>query len=550
MKNIFKALSIVAAGVSAMTLTGCLEETFPTSGVTESQLNSSTATGEAMVWSMPAFYNEFQVATDGHYDWGYGSIMHIRDVMTADMAIATSNYDHYTGWEQNRNISEVYASTGFVWVFLNKMVQPANDAIRFYKQHPENKSYQVYLGMGYAFRAAGYLDLARMYEFLPNDKVNAVNDYGNDVTNLTVPYVTEYTTQAQAINNPRLPHYKTDKFDGANMSDSILRDLNEAERLIAGADRADKTLPDLSVVYGLKARYYMWNENYAEAAKYADLAIVTSGCRPLTKDEWLNTSSGFNTIESPAWMWGSQVVKENSVVRSGILNWTSWCSNETTYGYANAGPRLLCGTDEFYSRIDDNDFRKLSWVAPEGSPLQGKELFVDNVFSPYAGGQYQLEPYSSLKFRPAMGGFEVVSTGSCSGYPLMRVEEMYFILAEAQAHTNPEQGKQTLLSFMRSHRNGLYRFAGTSQKDIIDEIVFQKRVELWGEGQSYFDIKRLNISVTRATSGSNFESYARMNTTGRPAWMNFVIVRSEGQNNAAVREWNNPSTDGCYSPIM
>ena len=49
MKNIFKALSIVAAGVSAMTLTGCLEETFPTSGVTESQLNSSTATGEARV---------------------------------------------------------------------------------------------------------------------------------------------------------------------------------------------------------------------------------------------------------------------------------------------------------------------------------------------------------------------------------------------------------------------------------------------------------------------------------------------------------------------
>ena len=129
--------------------------------------------------------------------------------------------------------------------------------------------------------------------------MNAVNDYGNDVTNLTVPYVTEYTTQAQAINNPRLPHYKTDKFDGANMSDSILRDLNEAERLIAGADRADKTLPDLSVVYGLKARYYMWNENYAEAAKYADLAIVTSGCRPLTKDEWLNTSSGFNTIDRP-----------------------------------------------------------------------------------------------------------------------------------------------------------------------------------------------------------------------------------------------------------
>jgi len=550
--NIFKSLTVAAAVGASVSLTGCLEETIPSSTITESQLNSSPATGNALVWSMPAWLNNFNTSgQDAHYDWGYGSIIHIRDVMTGDMAIASSNYDHYTAWEQNRSISEIYATTGFVWSYLNKQIQPANDAIRFYKQHSENTDFLGYLGMAYAFRAFGYLDLARMYEFLPNDKVSGVNDNGNDVTGLTVPYVTEDVTQEMAVNNPRLPHYsRPDFLNGANISDSILRDLNEAERLLEGVTRADKTLPDLSVVYGLKARYYMWNEDYPKAQEYARLAINTSTCTPTTEAEWTSATSGFNSISANSWMWGSQLVAENRLVTTGIINWTSWRSNETTYGYASAGPMLKIGTDEMYSRISDYDFRKLSWVAPEGSPLQGKETFVNPVFSPYEEGENALAPYCSLKFRPNLGDYSNYLTGSASGYPLMRIEEMYFIEAEAAAHSNPAQGKQLLSDFMRKYRYGLYSTNATSLDDVVEEIVFQKRVELWGEGQTFFDIKRLNMSVTRATNGSNFEGYSRLNTTGRPAWMNLVIVRSEGQNNPAVRDWNNPTTDNAYTPLL
>jgi hypothetical protein len=57
------------------------------------------------------------------------------------------------------------------------------------------------------------------------------------------------------------------------------------------------------------------------------------------------------------------------------------------------------------------------------------------------------------------------------------------------------------------------------------------------------------MSVTRAYTGTNWQGNTLMNTNGRPAWTNFVILKFEGDNNSAVTEWNNPDTDGCYSVI-
>lgn len=53
-----------------------------------------------------------------------------------------------------------------------------------------------------------YLDMARMYEYLPTDGTSMPNDAGNDVTNLTVPIVTEKTTEEESYNNPRVTREK------------------------------------------------------------------------------------------------------------------------------------------------------------------------------------------------------------------------------------------------------------------------------------------------------------------------------------------------------
>lgn len=156
-----------------------------------------------------------------------------------------------------------------------------------------------------------------------------------------------------------------------------------------------------------------------------------------------------------------------------------------------------------------------------------------------------MEDYASVKFRPNAGNTLDYLEGSASAFPVMRVEEMYFIEAEAAAHQNAGEGRTLLEDFMRNYRDPQYTCTAS---DVVDEIVFQKRVELWGEGLTFFDVKRLNMSVTRGYDGTNFHDMARLNTTTRPAWMNICIVRNEKANNPALTGYENPDPTDAYTP--
>jgi hypothetical protein len=159
-----------------------------------------------------------------------------------------------------------------------------------------------------------------------------------------------------------------------------------------------------------------------------------------------------------------------------------------------------------------------------------------------------LPEFAAIKFRPGQGNYEDYNVGTAVAIPIMRVEEMYFIKAEAEAHSNPTQGIATLTDFMTNYRDPQYVTKATSKDAVIDEIIFQKRVELWGEGLLFFDYKRLNLSVNRGYEGTPFFDQLRLNTDGRPAWMNIVISVSEYQDNQAVNHWNNPDPSDLYTP--
>lgn len=493
MRNISKFIIGIGCLASvSVSMTGCIDETFPTDVATDEQLTSSSKATEALLWAMPAFLNKYDVLGQDPsapgYDWGYGSIMHIRDVMTEDMPVVSSGYDHYSAWEGNQYIGPRYMSTQFIWNYFWKYVQTSNNIIKALDPETADATQLGYLGVGYTFRAHAYLDMAQMFEFLENDGTDAVNPSGNNVLNLTVPIVKEDVTEEAARNNPRVPRQE--------MFDFILSDLDKAEEYIVNLDRSAKTLPDLSVVYGLKARLYMWVADYPKAQEYARKAIDTSGAVPMTEDQWLSTTNGFNDISVSSWLWGSQMQSEDDVVKTGILNWTSWSSNEAVFGYAAAGPYNMINV-ALYNKIADTDFRKLAWKAPAGSALEGQ-----NTYCGTSGAS--LPDYASLKFRPAQGNGDVSTTGAASAYPLMRVEEMYLIEAEAAAHQNATQGRDLLNSFMQTYRDANYRCTASSADAVVNEVVLQKRIELWGEGLTFFDVKRLNMSVTRGYSGTNF----------------------------------------------
>lgn len=532
----------VGFGLAASSLltTGCIEETFPTSGATEDQLGSSAKATEALVWAMPAYLNTPMSHVENHYEWGYGAMMHIRDVMTTDFAVVASGYDWFSSWALNESQSNNYIYPQYIWNFYWKSVQTTNNLVGAIDEDNATNAQLGMLGNGLAFRAMYYLDMAQMFEFLPSDIFpSGVNGSGNDVTNYTVPIVKDGMTEAQARSNPRATR--------EDMAEFILNDLNKAEKYIANSPfSGNKALPNLACVYGLKARYYMWlagdgtGENpapYLQKAKENARLAINLGGAPMSQEACLSTTAGFNTLS--AWMWGSQMVAEDDCVKTGIINWTSWMSNETDFGYASAGAYNMIDAS-MYNRMSDTDFRKLMWKAPVGTALDGKSQWLTPAYAE------KTPVYGSLKFRPANGAYKTPNEGAVSAYPLMRVEEMYFIEAEAAARLG--EGSALLVDFMTQYRDPEYVCPATSPEDIVEEIVFQKRVELWGEGHSFFDFKRLNMSVTRGYAGTNHQEASRYNTNGRPAWMSLSIVITEENNNAALKGWENPDPSSRYTP--
>ena len=517
-------------------LTGCMEETVPTQYVTQEQVIASPKAAESYAMGMPAFLLQPGIVNlDWSFDLGYPGMMHIRDLMTGDMAMVYTGYDHFRPWELATAMGESYAYPQIVWNTYCQLVQTANLTIEAIDPEDETPIKRYYYGAALAFRAMAYLDMARWYEFLPNDMVEPVNSYGNNVLNLTVPIVTPEMTEDEARVNPRATRQE--------MLDFLIESLTTAEDYITATTRPNKTMPDLAVVYGLKARAYMWVEDYAKAKEYAAKAIAAHSGTPTTEEQWLSTTNGFNTLSTPSWMWGTQYTADMDVVTlASIYTWTSWACNEFEGGYAGVGARNMIDA-ALYKSISDEDFRKLTFVAPKGSALEGKENFVDKNYLDDSWSWDPLQEYASLKFKPGQGDMVNDNPGVVTSYPLMRIEEMYLIEAEAAAHSNAAEGKTLLENFMKNYRYSSYTCPAG---DVVDEIFKQKRIEFYGEGIIFFDYKRLNKSVTRHYEGTNWASAYQFNTNGRPAWMNYVIVQTEGNSNSAVREFNNPDPSDKY----
>lgn len=555
MKAIYKTL-LAALAVTPL-FTSCIEDAIDSGVITESQLQGNPNATNALVWGMPGRLNMVTLDPNAHYDIGYPGILHVRDVMTGDMPVEYAGGFDWFGWASAvTNTGGEWMTIQVVWNYYYEQINTTNNTIKNIAEDTDNDLLKFNLAAGHAYRAFAYLDLARMYEVLPSElNPDCKSTAGEDIKGLSVPIVTEKTTEAESFKNPRATHQQ--------MVDFILGDLNKAEALLDGntTPRPSKVIPDLSVVYGLKARLYMWDASYqeeinndaalaatqyAEAAKYARQAITVSGAKPLTQEEWQSTTSGFNDESVSSWLFAGKYTSEDVVVQAGgIRTFSSFCCNEQNFGYAAPAQGAFTMIDaSMYSRMSDRDFRKLSYVAPANSALRGREPFLDPAF-----GEENLYEYCSLKFRPGSGNMNDYNVGAVVAYPLMRMEEMIFIEAEATAHIDGQRGNDMLKSFMRSYRNASYSNTLGATEAIVEEIVFQKRVELWGEGQSFFDIKRLNYSVERFYDGTNWNtSRNTFNTNGRPSWMNLCVVRQEANNNTSITAFQTPSCDGLYKP--
>ena len=551
MKNtILKVSAILAAAVFSAS---CIQETVPVGGsVTQAQVSASDFALMSMINAMPASMSTsgtggYAGSYGDHTDFGIPGI-HLRlEHMLEDIATMADNpyYNRFYAYDLNQAQGHQYTYCAYFWDMYYTWIRLANDVIASMVPAIEDGADEETmvqlkhnLGQAYAYRAWCYLDLARLYE--PKD--NAEAPVSSNIYELTVPIVDENTTIDDCKQNPRAKRSEIYQF--------ILDDLKRAEENLNPAITTFSQ-PTIMMVYGLYARTYLelgyertglQKEMFAKAAEYARKVIDESGKTPLTKEQWTNPTTGFNSASSNnAWVWGLALSAENL---NNLLTYTSHISSEASWGYAAYAQ--FGASQILYDAIPDTDFRKLSWLGPDKDEwTSGKYRFAgsDADMQAFLNGQGRpaAKPYTAIKFRPAQGECNDFNVGNAIDYCLMRIEEMHFIEIEAQYHLDASKGVNMLRDFMHDYRDDSYNRiqVGADFAAFKKELLLQKRIEFWGEGILLYDYKRLDEPIDR--SASNHAAVFKLRTQRRSPQWNIVITRAEFQSNTAINEGlNNP----------
>lgn len=551
MKNtILKVSAILAAAVFSAS---CIQETVPVGGsVTQEQVSASDFALMSMINAMPASMSTsgtggYAGSYGDHTDFGIPGI-HLRlEHMLEDIATMADNpyYNRFYAYSLNQAQGHQYTYCAYFWDMYYTWIRLANDVIASMVPAIEDGADEETmvqlkhnLGQAYAYRAWCYLDLARLYE--PKDNVEA--PVPANIVELTVPIVDENTTIDDCKQNPRATRSEIYQF--------ILDDLKRAEENLNPAITTFSQ-PTMMMVYGLYARTYLelgyertgYNKDmFAKAAEYARMVIDQSGKTPLTKEQWTDPTTGFNSASSNnAWIWGLALSAENL---NNLLTYTSHISSEASWGYAAYAQ--FGASQILYDAIPETDFRKLSWLGPDKDEwTSGKYRFAgsDADRDAFLNGQGRpaAKPYTALKFRPAQGECNDFNVGNAIDYCLMRIEEMHFIEIEAEYHLDASKGVNMLRDFMHEYRDDSYNRiqVGADFAAFKKELLLQKRVEFWGEGILLFDYKRLDEPIDR--SASNHAGVFKLRTVRRSPQWNIVITRAEFQSNTAINEGlNNP----------
>lgn len=539
-------LYIAALALTTVTtLNSCIKEIDPQSStVTKDQAANAPGAFNNFVSSLTSSLNgEFTYSGSSHYPWdfGYPSFFLQRDVMGQDIAVETSGSEWYTTWYScGTGLGPTYAVCQLPWTYYYGWIKNCNTVLSLAGEDPANDQ-KAGAGIAYAMRAMFYMDLARMY---------APETYAKNPEAATVPIITEQTSAADATNNPRATNKEIFAL--------ILSDLDKAETLLADYKRTDVYTPDVSVVYGLKARAYLTMEDWANAEKYAKQA--QTGYQVMTESQYLSKTDGFNKPNA-SWMFGLtfRPSDPNITENDADSSWGSQMIIEVSgsgcgYSANYVGPKRI--DSHLFSTIPATDFRRMCFLDPaldemsKADAIKALEAYTGDPEGVYTTGTKVSSRGTlgciEIKFRPKDGEYENQYTAFTVAVPLMRVEEMKLIEAEAAGMQNEVRGIELLTAFAKT-RDANYEYGthneayyNTATSKFQNECWWQRRVELWGEGFATFDIKRLQKGIIRSYAGTNHVSGYQWNIQNTPNWMNLCIIQSETNNNSACTNNETP----------
>ena len=492
MKN--KISTILFITLTFMTLS-CNEDylnTAPTSSVDASAAFLTTKNAEAAVNGIyRLLYSQVTGGDQGHAN--HPAQLYILDVMADDVVIPnTTNTWNLTDARWIAHRTDVSVTTTHPYRMYYRVIANANMAILNLDNAEGPQATKDRLkGEVYALRAWAYFNLVQMYG------KRYVAGQNND--QLGVPLVLTPVLEGQ-------PRATVEE-----VYTQINSDLDQAIALLPSTP-VNKSHPDKEVAKGLKARVALVQQNWALAESLANEA--RQGVPLMSTTEY---RAGFSNISVGEWMWGVDHLEVHTTFFWGFHQYMSCNFNSTVNRVA---PKLI--NSALYAQISATDVRRSMWAAAANDPA---------TIAPPGGIKPQ---YMVQKFRLEAAA---PSTSFSGDVPYMRAAEMYLIEAEAQARQGgaKETAAQNTLFSLISARDSGYVLSTNTGTALIDEILLHRRIELWGEGFRFFDLKRMNLPLNR--NGANFVSAVISGLYDVPAgdvrW-EFLIPRDELNANKAM----------------
>lgn len=423
--------------------------------------------------------------TTSHSDFGIMAIKAGADLMSNDVIQATNQhlgmFYNYEATNASNLASEIVWTTFYARIFImNKLLDDL--------QTDTSAKNRAIKGQLLALRAYSYFYLVRFY----------ANDYKGHPSDPGLPLVLTASNQSQG-----LPRSTVSEVYG-----QIIKDIEESIVLLNSFARPSRAQIDQRTAKAIAAEVFLQTGDYVKAGKYA--AEGKQGIALMTEDDY--TTTGFSNINNPEVIWGFH----NNVSTMSIGNYyASFFSmfDNTNEGYAGAAQIRKLIDKRLYEAIPATDYRK--------KVFNGSQ----NASYTFNGKTKNYPAYVSWKFKdPSL--FE-------GDYIYIRASSLYYIEAEALARQGREAEARQILFDITSKRDKNYLLSSKSGIELINEIVLQKRIELWGEGYAWFDMKRLNTPLERIYPGTN-HTFGRFNLT--PDKFRFQIPNKEINNNPQIKQ--------------
>ena len=445
-------------------------------------------------------------------DFGFIMMALSQDFEGADMIGADNGYNWFSAACEYSSRTPSYANPYIRYVTPYTLIGMVKDILATIPEDTEDASLINMKAQAKALRAYSYLSLAPYFQ-------------GSYETSKDKPCVPVLSDSVDVTNNPRATVEQ--------VYNVIVEDLTWAIDHL-DETRSSKAYVNANVAYGLRARAYLAMGKGAEAAADAEKAM--QGYEPASIAEV--SVPTFCDMEEHNWIWAIDITDDQANYY-GYATAPSWLSSFCGDGYGAA-----CGTTAMinkllWDKIPATDVRKGWWIdenlhSPNWADLTWGTAKGDEIANLVLddGSKVELPPYTNIKFGMKSG---VGSTLNNNDWPLMRVEEMILIQAEGYAISgNEAKAKEILTNFVKTYRDPNYTIP--SGRTLRDEIWFQRRVELWGEGFAVSDARRLNKPIVRF-HGPNTTNYAdafQFNIAADDGWLNMRFPQSEMDNNRAI----------------